>query len=96
MDKFAETEFELDDDGLPVIANASATLHCSRHATYDGGDHTILTGRVDRADLGVDSPAVYFRRNFHTPATRSAPEWRAPSTSLPMDTGCAAADTAVS
>ncbi|MFI1412444.1 flavin reductase family protein [Streptomyces sp. NPDC020707] len=30
----------------PVIRDASLTLHCVRHDVLEGGDHTILVGRV--------------------------------------------------
>ncbi|MDO0916659.1 flavin reductase family protein [Streptomyces sp. DT2A-34] len=66
IDKFADTEFRLSDQNLPVIANTSATLHCTRYSTHDGGDHTIFVGQVDRVEQGMGAPAVYFRREFHS------------------------------
>jgi flavin reductase (DIM6/NTAB) family NADH-FMN oxidoreductase RutF len=32
--------------GAPVIRGALVTFECDLHATYDGGDHLIIVGRV--------------------------------------------------
>jgi flavin reductase ActVB len=65
-DKFADAGFGADETGLPVLDHSCVTLRCSLHARYDGGDHTILVGRVEHTHLDeTQEPAVYFRRNFH-------------------------------
>ncbi|MDT7553740.1 MAG: flavin reductase ActVB [Pseudonocardiales bacterium] len=63
-DKFADAAFTADGRGLPVLDRACVVLDCSTHARHDGGDHTILVGRVDRTELGEATPAVYYRRDF--------------------------------
>jgi flavin reductase ActVB len=70
-DKFRDAGFEADEEGLPVLPGASVILDCSAYARPDGGDHTILLGRVRRTRLGQAVPAVYFRRRFHGIATSS-------------------------
>lgn len=64
-DKFADAGFHADERGLPVLDGACVALSCVAHQRLDGGDHTILLGRVERTRLGEASPAVYFRRRFH-------------------------------
>ncbi len=64
-DKFTGSGFSLSDRRLPVMQDAAAVLECSVFARYDGGDHTIIVGRVDDAILGQHDPVVYFRRDFH-------------------------------
>ena len=64
-DKFADAGFVVDERGLPRLAGACVTLHCTRYASYPGGDHTILLGEVRDTLLGEHLPAVYFRRRFH-------------------------------
>ena len=64
-DKFTGSGFGLSARGLPVMPDAAAVLECSVFARYDGGDHTIIVGRVEVAILGAHSPVVYFRRDFH-------------------------------
>jgi flavin reductase (DIM6/NTAB) family NADH-FMN oxidoreductase RutF len=39
--------------GAPLLDGAVATLECQTFAVYDGGDHSIIVGRV----VGVDGPA---------------------------------------
>lgn len=67
-DKFADAGFVAHDHGLPVLPGACVTLHCSAHNKFKGGDHTILVGRVERAWIGDEIPAVYFRRRYHVPS----------------------------
>ena len=64
-DKFAAADFTVGRRGDPVLADASVVLECARAARYDGGDHTILVGRVEEIDLRESEPAVYFKRGFH-------------------------------
>ena len=64
-DKFAGANFVLSARGLPIIDDAASVLECSVYARYDGGDHTIIVGRVEDAILGPHEPVVYYRRDFH-------------------------------
>jgi len=41
------------------------TLHGEVHALQDGGDHTILVGKVDDVMLNDTDPALYYQRAFH-------------------------------
>ncbi len=64
-DKFADAGFTLDQHGLPQLTEACVTLQCQQFAQQDGGDHTILLGRVDRVAQNVTAPALYYQRRFH-------------------------------
>lgn len=64
-DKFAGSDFEADEYGLPRLADACITLNCAAHAKLPGGDHTLLLGRVEATHVADGTPAVYFKRNFH-------------------------------
>ena len=79
-DKFWGIEFAGDGtDGLPVLIGAVARLSCATYATYDGGDHVILVGRVQDAQLGANHPAVYFNRRFWSvcdDTSTARTEWR--------------------
>jgi flavin reductase ActVB len=64
-DKFADAGFVEDAFGLPHLAQAAVTLRCSRFAQHEGGDHTILVGRVEETLLVPEAtPTVYYRRGF--------------------------------
>ena len=69
-DRFAELALE-DWDGAPVLSDAMATFGCIKHATYDGGDHLILVGRVRRLAFdATQDPLLYFQgryRSVHVP-----------------------------
>lgn len=64
-DKFNGHPFELSERGLPVLRELGSVLECSVWARYDGGDHTIIVGRVEDALLGTADPVVYYKRDFH-------------------------------
>ncbi len=38
-------------EGVPVLPGAAARFDCGTHACHDGGDHSILVGRVERVTL---------------------------------------------
>lgn len=65
VDKFADAGFTTDEHGLPFLGHAAVVLNCSRHAIYDGGDHSILMGEVTRTSFTEGSPALYYQRAFH-------------------------------
>jgi flavin reductase ActVB len=64
-DKFAGDDFTPNPSGHPVLADSCVVLECHTFASYDGGDHTILVGRVMGLRINGDVPAVYFQRGFH-------------------------------
>ena len=43
-------------EGVPILPGAAARFDCSAHALHDGGDHSILVGRVAR--VTVAGPAA--------------------------------------
>ncbi len=50
---------EMTPEGVPAIPGTLARFDCALHATHDGGDHTIVVGRVIRAHLGAGDPLVF-------------------------------------
>ena len=51
-------------DGLRIIRDALATFECALHTTFDGGDHTIVLGKVTHLTLGDGAPLVFHRGGF--------------------------------
>ena len=47
--------------GVPILEGTTAWLECRAEHVVDGGDHTILVGRVVEAWVG-DEPALLFHR----------------------------------
>ena len=62
--KFAEGDFSIGITGSPVLDDSAMVIECSAHAKPDGGDHTILIGRVERVVLSARPPVVYADRRF--------------------------------
>ena len=50
--------------GIPLVADALAHLECVVEARHDGGDHTILVGRVEHAHVMEGKPLLYFRGGY--------------------------------
>jgi flavin reductase ActVB len=48
----------------PLLPFGVALLVCAHHSALDGGDHTILVGRVVHTDLAGTDPLVYCNRGY--------------------------------
>ncbi len=60
--------------GVPLIAGALAWFECELWRRYDGGDHTIVVGRLLRTDRPAEADALLFHRGqLHT----TRPDWKA-------------------
>ena len=53
-------------EGVPLIAGCLARFECEQHALHDGGDHTIVVGRVIRAALADGAPLVFSGGRYGT------------------------------
>jgi len=54
-------------EGLPILPSRLGLFECVRHATYDGGDHEILVGRIVRYSVASDiSPLVFFKGAYRS------------------------------
>ncbi|MCF7548711.1 flavin reductase family protein [Pseudonocardia sp. WMMC193] len=64
-DKFAGVSWTPAPSGAPILDGVSAWIDCTLWNEYDGGDHTIVVGRV--ADLGADAerlPLLFYRGSY--------------------------------
>lgn len=51
--------------GCPILPGALAAFDCTTEAQYEGGDHVIMLGRVQRIGLAEDGePLLYFRGSY--------------------------------
>ncbi|GAB2584811.1 hypothetical protein GCM10027168_16990 [Streptomyces capparidis] len=75
-DRFAAGDMVPCELGLPGLPGAAARVACRMHDILDGGDHSILVGRVEQAHTGGAPPLVYSDRAFAwpAPADRSVPQ----------------------
>lgn len=59
-ERFAEGDWQADEAGLPILADAAASFACTIAATLPFGTHTIIIGEVDRVQRRGDArPLVY-------------------------------------
>ena len=55
-----DLDLALNAEGVPVLEGCLARFECSRHAVYDGGDHAIVLGVVNRAEMREEGEALAF------------------------------------
>lgn len=56
------------ESGVPLIDASLAWLECATETVVEGGDHTILVGRVTAAAIrdDLDDPLLYYRSHYGT------------------------------
>lgn len=61
-DQFADIAHETGENGTPVLKGAIGFLECDTHEELPGGDHTIVIGRVTRAEIeeAVRAPLLFY------------------------------------
>ncbi|CCK26808.1 hypothetical protein BN159_2429 [Streptomyces davaonensis JCM 4913] len=52
--------------GVPMVPGALATVVCSRHTVVEAGDHSVVIGLVEHADVTDGAPLLYYDRGYHT------------------------------
>ncbi|MET7766699.1 flavin reductase family protein [Streptomyces sp. NPDC005336] len=72
IDRFAAGDMTECEAGLPGLPGAVARLACTVHAVLDGGDHSILVGRVEQSVVSPRVPLIYCGRFFTRPAVQAA------------------------
>lgn len=50
--------------GVPILPTYSAVFECRAEHRYDGGDHTILVGRVLRFEDRKTDPLIFYRGHY--------------------------------
>jgi len=63
-DKFGAYESEAGPFEVPLLPFGVARLICAAHAAHEGGDHTILIGRVVSTELAGTDPLLYCNRTY--------------------------------
>ena len=63
-DKFGRTSWDSSPQGIPLIAGCVSQFECSRDSVHDGGDHLIVTGRIDSYQVQDLEPLAYHRGRY--------------------------------
>ncbi len=61
---FQDLDWSPSEHGVPLIEGCMARFQCVRHAIHDGGDHSIIVGRVIAASVQDGNPLVFSRGSF--------------------------------
>jgi flavin reductase (DIM6/NTAB) family NADH-FMN oxidoreductase RutF len=65
-EKFDEVAWEYGEFGAPLLPVGVARLVCAYEAAFDGGDHTILVGRVADVARTDNPPLIYWDREYRS------------------------------
>ena len=63
-DRFSGVGYHFGPEGRIRLDGALAHIECERFATYPGGDHTIIIGRVIGGDAHDGHPLLYYRGGY--------------------------------
>ncbi|MEO3429788.1 flavin reductase family protein [Pelagibius sp. CAU 1746] len=67
IDKWDGVDYDIWPGNLPVLRDCLANLACRRETLYEGGDHVIILGRVERLQAaGEHPPLVYFQSGYRS------------------------------
>lgn len=58
-DRFDGVTWHKGQGGAPILAGSAAVFECSTYARYDGGDHEIFVGRVERHGRSDAAPLLF-------------------------------------
>jgi len=61
-DKFAGLDLVISDNGLPVMADALASIECTIQSVTEAGDHWFVVGSVLRLETARDDDPMVFHR----------------------------------
>jgi len=64
LKKFDGVPYQEGIEGIPVLEGALAHLECRLVHAYEGGDHTIFVGEVERTRVREARPLLYFRGQY--------------------------------
>ena len=73
-DKFDGVELRRGLGGAPVLAGSLAVFECRTWRRYDGGDHLILVGLVERFESTEGKPLLFYAGRYAMAADSPQPE----------------------
>jgi 3-hydroxy-9,10-secoandrosta-1,3,5(10)-triene-9,17-dione monooxygenase reductase component len=84
-DRFAGLDWKLGRGGVPLLADALATLECDIVAEHPTGDHWIVVGRIENLRIPpINDPLIFFAGAFGTPQPRTQHHGAATPASVPI------------
>ncbi len=62
--RFRGVSWRTEATGSPILSDALAWIDCRVEAIYDGGDHSIILGRVEALGTATGEPLLYYRGQY--------------------------------
>jgi flavin reductase (DIM6/NTAB) family NADH-FMN oxidoreductase RutF len=56
----SDRDLKLNAEGVPVLEGCLARFECTKTAVYEGGDHVIMLGQVNRAEMREEGDPLAF------------------------------------
>lgn len=69
IDRFANVDYTLSDNGHPVLNGSAAWFECKNRSRYLEGDHVIFVGEVAHCNVAPQDALVYHGSAFATTAS---------------------------
>lgn len=63
-DKFDAARYRFGIGEVPVLEDAFVTLECRLANAYEGGDHTIFVGLIEKSEVRDENPLVYWHGEY--------------------------------
>ena len=64
---FEDTDWSLSAQKVPLLKRSLTCFECRQFANYDGGDHSILLGRVHLVSTSNGAPLTFAQGRFIDP-----------------------------
>ncbi|NKI16564.1 flavin reductase family protein [Spongiibacter sp. KMU-166] len=74
IDKFAEVDFHRGVGDVPILDGCSAVFHCKTVYRYEGGDHEIYVGQVEKLEHFDRQPLVFHGGKYALAVPKKKPE----------------------
>ena len=63
--RFRDLSFQVSENGVPILAGNLGHLECRVVNQFEGGDHTIFIGQVERADFSAGKrPLLFYESGY--------------------------------
>jgi len=65
IDRFAGLQYKTGTGGIPRLPDYAACFECETEFCHEGGDHTIVVGRVLAFDDHATDPLIFYRGHYN-------------------------------
>ena len=63
-DRFSGVGYRPGPHGIPLLDGALAHIECTKHSSFDAGDHTVFLGLVIGGTVETGDPLIFYRGGY--------------------------------